>query len=223
MREIVLDVETTGLDPRKDRIIEIACVELKNFMPTGSVYQQYVNPGRVRVHKTALAIHGITDRFLRDYPMFDEIAGDLVDFVGRSRLIIHNAPFDTGFLRAEMKRAKLPIIQNTVIDTVDLAKKKFPGANYSLDALCRRFRIDLSMRSKHDALLDCELLAKVYMELSGGRQPALFSEDKKKSLGVELLKRHKVHREPRVFKVTSKELAAHKRFIKELNDPVWLL
>ncbi len=172
MREIVLDTETTGLDPASgDRIVEIGAIELLNYMPTGEVYHQYINPERA-MPAGAFAVHGLADEFLADKPVFNQIVDDFLVFIGRSKLVIHNAAFDMKFLNAEMKwcgRSRLPMSQ--AIDTLEIARKKYPGAKNSLDALCRRFAVDNSGREKHGALLDSELLAEVYLELIGGRQP----------------------------------------------------
>ncbi len=172
MREIVLDTETTGFEPSEGhRIVEIGAVELLNKMPTGRTYHQYINPERP-MPKEAFEVHGLGDDFLRDKPVFKTIARDFIEFVGESTLVIHNAAFDMKFLNAELKslgHPGLPMSQS--LDTVAMARRKFPGAPASLDALCRRFGIDNSAREKHGALLDCELLAEVYLELIGGRQP----------------------------------------------------
>lgn len=173
MREIVLDTETTGFEPAEGhRIVEIGAIELLNHMPTGRVYHQYINPERA-MPKEAFEVHGLGDDFLRDKPPFAAVGMAFLDFIGAdSRLVIHNAAFDMKFLNAELGWASLPIIaMDRALDTVTLARRKFPGSPASLDALCRRFAIDNSGREKHGALLDSELLAEVYLELIGGRQP----------------------------------------------------
>lgn len=175
MREIVLDTETTGFDPETgDRIVEIGAIELMNHLPTGRTYHQYINPERP-MPKEAFDVHGLGDDFLRDKPKFAQIAQDFVDFIGDdAKLVIHNAQFDMKFLNAELKwtgRTVMPY--SRAIDTLEIARSKFPGAQNSLDALCRRFRIDNSNRTLHGALLDSELLAEVYLALKGGRQPGL--------------------------------------------------
>lgn len=175
MREIVLDTETTGFEPAEGhRIVEIGAVELFNHVPTGRTYHQYVNPERA-MPAEAYAVHGLGDEFLRDKPRFAEVAGAFLDFIGtESRLVIHNAAFDMKFLNAELAWLGLPpIMMERAVDTVAIARRRFPGAPASLDALCRRFGIDNSARDKHGALLDSELLAEVYLELIGGRQPGL--------------------------------------------------
>ena len=173
MREIVLDTETTGFEPSEGhRIVEIGAIELFNHMPTGRVYHQYINPDRA-MPPEAFQVHGLGDDFLRDKPRFAQIGAAFLEFIGDdSRLVIHNAAFDMKFLNAEMNWANLSAIPpDRALDTVALARKKFPGSPASLDALCRRFGIDNSAREKHGALLDSELLAEVYLELIGGRQP----------------------------------------------------
>ena len=174
MREIALDTETTGLDPADGhRIVEIAAIELLNLLPTGRVYHQYINPERP-MPREAENIHGLGDDFLRDKPAFARIAPAFLDFIGDARLVIHNAAFDLRMLNAELKRLDRPALaMSRALDTLEIARKRFPGAQASLDALCRRFGVDNSGREKHGALLDTELLAEVYLELMGGRQQAL--------------------------------------------------
>ncbi|MFO1141248.1 MAG: DNA polymerase III subunit epsilon [Amaricoccus sp.] len=174
MREIVLDTETTGLDPEAgDRIVELGAVELVNHMPTGRTYHAYVNPLR-DVPAEAAAVHGLTTAFLADKPVFAAVAPEFLAFLGDARLVIHNAAFDIKFLNAELGWAGHPILPwARAVDTLELAKRRFPGAGNTLDALCRRFAVDNSGRDKHGALLDSELLAEVYLGLMGGRQPDL--------------------------------------------------
>ena len=172
-RQIVLDTETTGLNPLGgDRIVEIGCVELINHIPTGRHFHRYVNPDRAMPDE-AYRVHGLSDEFLRDKPRFAEIAAEFFEFVGDATLIIHNAPFDMGFLDAEHGRARVPKLTNAVIDTVMLARQVHPGARVSLDSLCKHYGIDNSKRTLHGALLDSEILAEVYLELIGGRQVGL--------------------------------------------------
>jgi DNA polymerase-3 subunit epsilon len=174
MREIVLDTETTGFEPETgDRIVEIGAVELLNHLPTGRTFHVYLNPDRV-MPTAAFEVHGLSDEFLRDKPRFRDIGRDLLAFIGDARVIAHNAGFDVKFLAAELKWAGLPPIPlEQSLDTAEMARRKFPGSPVSLDALCRRFGVDNSAREKHGALLDSELLAEVYLELIGGRQPDL--------------------------------------------------
>jgi DNA polymerase-3 subunit epsilon len=174
MREIVMDTETTGLDPAEGhRIVEIGAVELENLLPTGRIYHQYVNPERA-VPREAELVHGLNDAFLRDKPVFARIAPAFLDFIGDARLVIHNAAFDMRMINAELGLIGRPALPaSRAVDTLEIARARFPGAQASLDALCRRFGIDNSGREKHGALLDSELLAEVYLELMGGRQQGL--------------------------------------------------
>jgi DNA polymerase-3 subunit epsilon len=174
MREIIFDTETTGLDNRQDRVIEIGGVELDNHFPTGRTFHVYINPGDRKVHPDALAVHGIADEFLKDKPDFAGVVTELLEFFGDARWVAHNATFDMGFMNAEFARLGLPAIANDLVtDTLALARRKHPMGPNSLDALCRRYGIDNSHRTKHGALLDSELLAEVYIEMIGGRQAAL--------------------------------------------------
>ncbi len=174
MREIALDTETTGLDPTEGhRIIEICCIELENHLPTDKIFHTFVNPER-DIPEEATRVHGITSDKLENAPLFADVADDFLGFIGDAPLVIHNAQFDLKFLNAELKRAAKPLLPaSRGIDTIEIAKRRFPGARYSLDELCRRFNIDLSVRSKHSAKVDTELLAQVYLELIGGRQAHL--------------------------------------------------
>ena len=219
MREVVLDTETTGLSPNSgDRIVEIGCVELVNHMPTGQHFHEYINPER-DMPEQAEAIHGLSEEFLSDKPVFADIADALEVFIGDSTLIIHNADFDLGFLNAEReKTGQEPLSAEGTIDTVALARRKFPGAQANLDALCRRFKIDNSDRSLHGALKDARLLAKVYLELIGGRQQnlGLSAEERKIVEGAE-----KNRRPPRPHAPTDAEQLAHAQFIEKLESPIW--
>jgi DNA polymerase-3 subunit epsilon len=172
MREIVLDTETTGFDPKTgDRIVEIGAVELMRQVPTGNTYHQYINPER-SMPDDAFQVHGLGDDFLRDKPVFKAIAQDFLDFIGDAKLVIHNAAFDMKFLNAELGWLGMPTIPwEQAVDTLAIARKKFPGSPASLDALCRRYGIDNAARTLHGALLDSEILAEVYLEMTGGRQP----------------------------------------------------
>ena len=174
MREIVMDTETTGLDPTQGhKVVEIGAVELFNHIPTGRTFHQYINPKR-QMPQEAFDVHGLSIEFLTSYPVFKDIAEKFLNFIGSSTLIIHNASFDVKFLNFELDSVGAEKIQNDrVLDTLKLARNKYPGSPASLDALSRRFRIDLSKRSKHGALLDSQILAEVYLELIGGRQPGL--------------------------------------------------
>lgn len=174
MREIIFDTETTGLDNRLDRVIEIGGIELDNHFPTGRTFHVYINPGDRKVHPDALAVHGISDEFLKDKPDFSGVVTELLEFFGDARWVAHNATFDMGFMNAEFARLGLAAVANDLVtDTLALARRKHPMGPNSLDALCRRYGIDNSHRTKHGALLDSELLAEVYIEMIGGRQAAL--------------------------------------------------
>lgn len=230
MREIVLDTETTGFDPEKgDRIVEIGAIELLNHMPTGRVYHQYINPER-SMPKEAFDVHGLGDEFLRDKPVFRKIGQEFLDFIGAdSKLIIHNASFDMKFLNWELKTMGLPQIDYArAVDTVLMARAKFPGSPASLDALCRRFGIDNSMREKHGALLDSEILAEVYLELIGGRQPdfGLNSDEaaRKTNAGpVDDGWRPRPRPIPLPSRITEAEAEAHAAFLAKLGDSaIWL-
>ncbi|MEX2201240.1 MAG: DNA polymerase III subunit epsilon [Dongiaceae bacterium] len=225
MREVILDTETTGLDPRNgDRIIEIACIELLNHLPTGRTWQAYVNPER-EVSVAALDVHGITDSFLRDKPVFAEIVADFLEFIGDAPLVIHNAEFDLGFLNAELGRLGFPPLPaSRGKDTVALARRKFPGSPASLDALCKRFNIDNSARTKHGALLDAELLADVYLELVGGRQAGLELAGARATLqnGISGAPAPGVAVRPaRPHAPSAAELAAHETLLRDISDPIW--
>lgn len=223
MREIVLDTETTGLDPAAGhRVIEIGCVELHNHVATDRSLQHYINPER-DVPEDSVRIHGITADFLADKPRFSEIAPAFLDFIGNDRLVIHNAEFDLRFLNAELERIDLPRIDSArAVDTVKIARKRFPGAQASLDALCRRFGIDLSARSFHGALLDCHLLAAVYLELRGGRQPGFDLAAEAKARAGSDVARERQRREPRPHAASEAELAQHREMLEKLKDPIWL-
>ena len=223
MREVAFDTETTGLDPNAGhRVVEFGCVELWNHMPTGRTFHKYCNPERP-MPPEAFAVHGLSDEFLAGHPTFGAIAGELVEFIGDSPIIIHNADFDMKFLNWELKNLNLPIIpREQAVDTVSMARKKFPGAPASLKALCQRFSIDDSHRELHGALLDSQLLASVYLELIGGRQPGLELAATAVRGSVSL----SVVRTPRAARphtASPEELAAHEAFLKKLKEPIWLL
>jgi DNA polymerase-3 subunit epsilon len=222
-REIVLDVETTGLRAKgADRIIELACLELVNHIPTGNTYHFYINPER-DVPPEATKVHGITTDFLKDKPLFKHVVDGFLKFVGQDIMVIHNATFDIGFLNAELSRLSLPnFAMDQTIDTLRIARSKFPGSPATLDALCKRFEIDLSKRTFHGALLDCELLAVVYLELLGGRQKILdFSEEDQNVISIESILKSRPYKEPRTFGATDAEREAHEVFIKSLKNSIW--
>ena len=222
MREIVLDTETTGFRQNDgDRIVEIGCIELVNHIATGNSYHQYINPERPMPGE-AFNVHGLSDEFLYDFPIMAEVMDQFIEFIGEETpLIIHNAEFDIGFLNAELKRLEKPTIPITrSIDTVRMAKEKFPGAPASLDALCRRFSIDNTSRTLHGALLDAQLLSEVYLELIGGRQSDLELDSDKKSDNVEAF--DPKYREPRIYVSSDAEKATHAEFLKKIKDPIWI-
>jgi DNA polymerase-3 subunit epsilon len=226
MREIVLDTETTGLDPKDGhRLVEIGCIELVNHIATGESYHQYINPER-DMPAGAFEVHGLSAEFLSGFPVFADVANAFVDFIGNSPLVIHNAAFDMGFLNSEMKRLNKPSLpMSQSVDTVAMARKLFPGAPASLDALCRRFAIDNSVRTRHGALVDAELLAEVYLELRGGRQPGLSLAGAEACAaaadGEAPLTPAAEMQPPRHHAPTDKEVAAHEAFVATLTDPRW--
>jgi DNA polymerase-3 subunit epsilon len=219
IREIVLDTETTGLDPAEGhRIVELACIELIHHVPTGRDFHRYVNPER-DMPEDALAVHGLTADFLAQQPRFGEIVDELLAFVGSDRLVIHNAEFDLAFLNTELARLQRAPIACSYVDTLGLARVRFPGAPASLDALCRRFAIDLSMRVEHGAKIDCGLLAAVYLELLGGRQPGL---DFAPPVNVEVVA-DRILRPARPHAPLSEELIAHQAMLRIITEPIWLI
>jgi len=223
MREIVLDTETTGLDPKSGhRIVEIGCLELINHVSSGATFQRYLNPER-DMPSDAFDVHGLTGEFLSDKPLFADVADAFFDFIAESPLVIHNARFDIGFINAELGRIGRPGLEIArAIDTVELARRKQPGAPANLDALCRRFGIDISGREKHGALLDAELLAEVYLELIGGRQPALgLQREAPAAEATESRRAAPTSRPPRAHGPSADELAAHASFVDSLKDPLW--
>jgi DNA polymerase-3 subunit epsilon len=225
MREIVLDTETTGLDPfQGHRLIEIGCVELVNRIPSGQSFHRYLNPER-DVPAEAFAVHGLSAEFLKDKPLFTEIADELVAFIGDAPLVIHNAAFDIGFLNAELERAgKALLMRDRLVDTLLLARRRHPAGPNRLDDLCVRYKIDNSHRTKHGALLDAELLAEVYLELIGARQAQLvLVETVTGSAGVVAQASGiMVRPTPLAPRLTEADLAAHVEFVGELGpDAIW--
>ena len=231
MREIVFDTETTGVDPATgDRMVEIGCVELIDRMPTGRTFQAYYNPER-DMPAGAEAVHGLSATFLSDKPRFIDGAEELLAFLEDAPLIAHNAGFDFGFLNAELTLCKLECVGlDRMIDTVMLARRRHPGAKLSLDALCTRYGIDRTHRVKHGALLDAELLAQVYLELTGGRQIGLgLAIDTARDAGVSARTAPRAHhaanrpaRAPRPHRASAEELARHAAFLKTIDNPLWL-
>ncbi len=225
MREIVLDTETTGFEPEAgDRIVEIGAIELAGHVPTGRTFHEYINPER-SMPAEAFAVHGLSDDFLRDKPLFRDIAKPFLDFVGEAKLVIHNAAFDMKFLNAELGWLGLkPLPWDQAIDTLAIARKSFPGSPSSLDALCRRFGIDNSGRTLHGALLDSEILAEVYLELIGGRQPDFALAESQGRRGPDMAAdwRPKPRQTPLPPRITPAERAAHAAFIARLGaDALW--
>ncbi len=230
MREIVFDTETTGLDPMSgDRIVEIGCVELENHMPTGRTYHQYLNPER-SMSAEVIAVHGLTEAFLADKPKFADIVDEFLAFIGAdAKLVAHNASFDMKFVNAELEWAgRAPLSYDRVIDTLVIARKKFPGARVNLNELCKRFGVDNSARTVHGALLDSELLADVYLELLGGRQPGLIlnagASESSTTPSVQTVAAAPTERpfyEPRSFEVCEEELSQHTEFVKKIKDNIW--
>lgn len=227
MREVIFDTETTGLDPRSgDRMVEIGCVEMINKVATGNTYHAFYNPER-DMPAAAQAVHGLSAAFLSEQPRFVDKAQDLLDFLEDSPLVAHNAGFDFGFLNAELTIiAREPVCTSRMIDTVALARKKHPGAKLSLDALCSRYGIDRSHRFKHGALLDAELLAQVYVELTGGRQiglqlavAALPADDHAERPIAAALPQNR--RPPRPHSASTAELGRHREFLKLITSPLW--
>ena len=225
MREIVLDTETTGLDPlRGDRLVEIGCVEIYNRMPTGQAYHCYINPQR-DMPAEAFAVHGLSSEFLSSKPLFTEVVDDFLAFIADAPLVIHNASFDISFINAELDRIKRPVIaKDRLVDTLLLARRKHPGVSNRLDDLCSRYSIDNSHRTKHGALLDAELLAEVYIDLIGARQSQLIlasetRDTRSGSYGDTPRRQREVPLAPRI---TESDREAHRAFVATLGDkPIW--
>jgi DNA polymerase III subunit epsilon len=226
MREIVFDTETTGLSPASgDRMVEIGCIELINRVPTGEFFQCYFNPERP-MDPAAQAVHGLSDIFLSDKPLFEDRVEDLLDFLGDSPLVAHNAMFDFGFLNAELGGCgRLTVPHSRMVDTLGLARTRHPGAKHSLDALCTRYGIDRSHRIKHGALLDAELLAQLYIELTGGRQIGLLLKAEPVGSEPTQLQPNRqavLGRPARLHTASADELARHATFVRTLSDPLWV-
>ena len=229
MREIVLDTETTGLSHQDGhRIIEIGALEMVNHVPTGQTYHVYINPER-DIEADAIAVHGITNDRVASEPVFADLVDDFLAFIGDAQLVIHNAPFDMGFINAELEKCqKPPLPMDRAIDTLVMARKKFPGGQASLDALCRKFGIDNSHRELHGAMVDTDLLAEVYIELLGGKQPGLtLALDPAKTIRQDAVQDHqsmvtdKPVRPARHHQASPEEMAAHQGFIQKMKNPLW--
>jgi len=225
MREIIFDTETTGLDSQGgDRIVEIGCIEMMNRIATGKTFHAYFNPERP-MPAEAEAVHGLSDAFLADKPLFADRADELLAFLGDSSLVAHNAGFDFGFLNNELRICgRSEILLDRMVDTVAIARVRHPGAKLSLDALCTRYGIDRSHRTKHGALLDAELLAQVYVELNGGRQIGMelvADEDETTLQTKRVVTRERELRPARAHHASDAEIAAHSEFLKSVNAPLW--
>lgn len=231
VREIVFDTETTGLSVEKgDRLVDIGAVELINHLPTGKVYHQYINPER-SVPEEVVAVHGLTEDFLKDFPTFEEVAKDFVDFVGDDGILVaHNANFDMSFINYQLKICGFdPYPEDRVIDTLEIARKMFPGAKNNLDALCRRYKIDNTNRTLHGALIDADLLAKVYLELLGGDEPSMLlgssQNDDKNCVSSQILdvNNNRIFHEPRMFALSEEEEKNHREFLEtKIKNSIWL-
>ncbi len=219
-RSVLFDTETTGFEPLTgDRVIEIAAIELFNDLPTGAQFYALLDPER-DIPSDSTRVHGITNAHVEGKPKFADVADEMLKFFGDSPLVAHNAPFDFGFISAELERVgRKPLDKARMVDTLVLAKQRFPGMPNSLDALCRRFDIDLSARTTHNALLDCKLLADVYVELTGGRQRGLVLEAEESLAFAQYSA--PATRTPRLIQPTPEQLAAHDKFIDKLKEPVW--
>ncbi len=231
MREIAFDTETTGISPLEGhRVIEIGAVEMVNQFRTGRVFHTYINPQR-EVSEGAFKVHGISTESLKDKPVFKDVIKDFLEFIGESRLVIHNAPFDIGFINHHLLEHKVDLIPHNderVFDTLLYARKKYPGARNSLDALCLRFNIDTSAREKHGALLDAELLADVYAEMLGSganQRNMLFSSTTNQGFTAAMQIHHaaqnRTTRDAREFAIAAEELAAHDTLVNSIKDPIW--
>ena len=213
MIEIILDTETTGLSAEKDRVVEIACVELNNYIPTINIFHTFINP-EIKVSTDAFRVHGYSDEFLSTKPKFKDIAQDFINFIKDKKLIIHNADFDLGFLNNEFKRLNLkPILKSEVIDTLQIARSKFPGTGNSLDALCKRFKINIELREKHSALLDCQLLSKVYIELIEKKELTLDLKSNNEILNQE--QKFVKNGDGIIVKVSKEQMEEYKKFLKK--------
>ena len=225
MRHIVLDTETTGFNAEgDDRIVEVGALELVNYVPTGKTFHHYVNPQR-KIPENVTAIHGITDEMVRDKPIWAEIGGDFLEFIGDAKLVIHNAEFDMRFLNAEMGRMGFqPMPMSRAIDTLMLARGLFPGAPNSLDALCKRYNVDNSGRTYHGALLDSQLLAEVFLELAGGRQPELIGGGKINALSLSENDEPEIETilwPARTFAADKDEEIAHRKMVEGIKEALW--
>ena len=225
MRKIIFDTETTGLSPNDDKIIEVGCIELINDVPTGKTFHRYYSPGNVAISEQSFEIHGLSNKFLSKYPLFENSVDELLNFIEKSILIIHNAAFDISMVNHTLKELeKDPITGDQIICTLEISKKRFPGSKVNLNALCRKFNISLDSREKHGALTDCFLLAQVYLELIGGRQRKIdFNSNiktaDKKDIGKTMLKSHESS--PISMRISRDDLENHQEMLKKLSDAKW--
>jgi len=214
MKEVLLDTETTGLSSVNDKIIEIACIEIEDHIPTGEKFHVFLNP-EMEISQGAYVTHGISKEFLKDKPKFNDVAKDFIKFIDGKKLVIHNAEFDLAFLNKELKEVgEKQISKDNIVDTLNVAREKFPGAQNSLDALCKRFKIDNSRRQKHSALLDCELLAKVYIELFEKKEPTFEFDSDAQDESIKNVKSIK-DRKQIIVQITDEEKRLHKEFLQK--------
>jgi DNA polymerase-3 subunit epsilon len=221
LREIIIDTETTGLERKLDRIVEIGCVEINNLLPTGKTFHKYVNPLHP-VHRDAFAVHGLSNEFLKTKPTFRRVVNQFLTFIGDARLVAHNAPFDLGMINDELDRLDMQPLQNEIVDTLEMAKTKRPGKRATLDALCSAFNVDTSKRDLHGALLDAQLLSEVYVELRGGRQYglSLLGEDGNPAHTIDNLPAARQRPVPLPPRLTDEERAAHAVFVQTLGGEI---
>ncbi|GAA0005229.1 DNA polymerase III subunit epsilon [Bradyrhizobium diazoefficiens] len=221
MREIIIDTETTGIERKVDRIVEIGCVEINNWLPTGKTFHKYVNPTHP-VHREAFAVHGLSKEFLKTKPTFKRVVNQFLAFIGDARLVAHNAPFDLGMINDELDRLDMPPLQNEIVDTLELAKAKRPRGRHTLDGLCSAFNIDTSRRKLHGALLDAELLSEVYVELRGGRQYGLSLLGEKEEVTIDNLPAARQRLVPLPSRLTDEERRLHAAFVETLGEKaIW--
>ena len=223
MRKIVLDTETTGLDPSKDKIIEIGCVELINNIPTGQTFHKYFSPGNILISEESQSIHGLSNDFLKSFDSFEDNIGELMDFLSNSLIIIHNVSFDLSMINAVLERMFLEKIdRNRCLCTLELSRKKFPGSKVNLNALCRKFGISLKSRETHGALVDSFLLAEVYLELLGGKQRNLFIDKKKETSTLNKVNKiNEKHLKTPLIKLSHDDIRNHQNLISKLTNPIW--
>ena len=214
MIEVILDTETTGLSADKDRIVEIACIELNNHIPTKNIFHTFINP-ETKVSADAFSVHGYSDEFLSNKPRFKEIVKNFLDFIKDKKLVIHNADFDLGFLNNELKRLNVkPILKSDVVDTLQIARSKFPGVGNSLDALCKRYKINVEAREKHSALVDCHLLSKVYIELIDKKELTLDLELSNKGNNEQMILNNE-NRQGIIVPISPEKVEEYKKFLKK--------